>query len=137
MKDDKLIQVLRSLGYNTQAISEALDRERFEEIHATYLMLKASKSDVDSTLVNSPAPSGQADAIIPSSGGQPTGTNAVRLNLLGFNRIFSQNNFRVCLIHRNKMPPNKQGGDLMYVETSLLNKYLSMFQLIISKLRAH
>jgi hypothetical protein len=30
VKDEKLIQILRNLGYGTQAISEALDRERLK-----------------------------------------------------------------------------------------------------------
>ncbi|KAI6213671.1 Non-specific serine/threonine protein kinase [Aphelenchoides besseyi] len=47
VKDERIIQVLRNLGYSSQLINEALDRERFEEIHATYLMIKASKTDVE------------------------------------------------------------------------------------------
>uniref|UniRef100_A0A1I7SBJ3 Serine/threonine-protein kinase par-1 n=1 Tax=Bursaphelenchus xylophilus TaxID=6326 RepID=A0A1I7SBJ3_BURXY len=49
-RDEKIIQVLKSLGYSSQTINDALDRERFEEVHATYLMLKASKQDLETPL---------------------------------------------------------------------------------------
>jgi MAP/microtubule affinity-regulating kinase len=65
VKDDKLIQVLKNLGYNSQAISDALERERFEEIHATYLMLKASKNEFDSI----PGAQGQSAETLAQSGG--------------------------------------------------------------------
>lgn len=77
VKDEKLIQVLRSLGYNNQAISEALDRERFEEIHATYLMLKASKTEVEANLPNNTLTGNQSDATLTQSSGGQTGGGAV------------------------------------------------------------
>lgn len=52
-RDEKIISLVKSLGYNSQAVNEALDRERFEEVHATYLMLKASKQDFESPLPGS------------------------------------------------------------------------------------
>ncbi|CAD5226416.1 unnamed protein product [Bursaphelenchus okinawaensis] len=70
-RDEKLIQVLKSLGYNSQAINDALDRERFEEVHATYLMLKASKQDLETPLPGS-VPQNQQNSENPlsqSSGG--------------------------------------------------------------------
>lgn len=83
VKDEKLMQVLRTLGYNSQAISDALDRERFEEIHATYLMLKASKTEVDTNLVNNSSSGGQSDgsALTQSSAGQSGGNNSVSMRL--------------------------------------------------------
>lgn len=43
MRDEKRVLKLQNLGYTFQQITEALDRERFEEIHATYLLLKEKK----------------------------------------------------------------------------------------------
>jgi MAP/microtubule affinity-regulating kinase len=74
VKDEKLVQILRGLGYNSQAITEALERERFEEIHAAYLLL-SSKKELDANLVNNSSQGGQSDvsALTQSS----AGSNAV------------------------------------------------------------
>lgn len=45
MRDEKRVLKLQNIGYTLQQITEALDRERFEEIHATYLLLKEKKSN--------------------------------------------------------------------------------------------
>lgn len=44
VRDERRILKLQALGYNLQQIHEALDKERFEEIHATYLLLKEKKN---------------------------------------------------------------------------------------------
>ncbi|KAI1720690.1 protein kinase domain-containing protein [Ditylenchus destructor] len=46
-RDERRILKLQALGYNLQQVHEALDKERFEEIHATYLLLKEKKPDTD------------------------------------------------------------------------------------------
>lgn len=46
-RDERRILKLQAIGYNLQAIHEALEKERFEEIHATYLLLKEKKPDLD------------------------------------------------------------------------------------------
>lgn len=43
MRDEKRVLKLQNIGYTLQQITEALNRERFEEIHATYLLLKEKK----------------------------------------------------------------------------------------------
>ncbi|KAI6189768.1 Non-specific serine/threonine protein kinase [Aphelenchoides bicaudatus] len=78
VKDERIIQVLKQLGYNTQAIAEALERERFEEIHACYLMLKASKTELDTSLLTNSAQTGQGDqsGLTQSTVGQSGGSSA-------------------------------------------------------------
>lgn len=46
-RDERRILKLQAFGYNIQQVHEALDNERFEEIHATYLLLKEKKLNAD------------------------------------------------------------------------------------------
>ncbi|CAI5450774.1 unnamed protein product [Caenorhabditis angaria] len=43
---EKLIQIFQ-LGFNKQQILESVEKEKFEDIHATYLLLGERKSDMD------------------------------------------------------------------------------------------
>lgn len=47
VRDERRILKLQALGYSLQQVHEALDKERFEEIHATYLLLKEKKISAD------------------------------------------------------------------------------------------
>lgn len=53
-RDERRILTLQTMGYTLAQIHEALDKERFEEIHATYLLLSEKKQlDNAKTLENS------------------------------------------------------------------------------------
>ncbi|CAB54263.1 Serine/threonine-protein kinase par-1 [Caenorhabditis elegans] len=45
---EKLIQIFQ-LGFNKAAILESVEKEKFEDIHATYLLLGERKSDMDAS----------------------------------------------------------------------------------------
>lgn len=47
VRDERRILKLQAFGYNLQQVHEALDKERFEEIHATYLLLKEKKINAE------------------------------------------------------------------------------------------
>lgn len=95
VRDEKLIQHLRSLGYNNQAISDALERERFEEIHATYLMLKASRSDVEASLPFSSAqPISDTSVLSQSNTGQPNSISA-GVRFANFLNLFRRSLLRI------------------------------------------
>lgn len=73
MRDEKRVQKLQNIGYNIQQITDALDRERFEEIHATYLLLKEKKSNEADINGITPVGSGSVDI---GKGNSVSGENA-------------------------------------------------------------
>ncbi|KAI6228944.1 Non-specific serine/threonine protein kinase [Aphelenchoides fujianensis] len=76
-KDERIIQLLRNLGYGSALINDALERERFEEIHATYLMIKASKSELDTQMPGIGLSSTQS-ADVSASVGSSAAANAMK-----------------------------------------------------------